>query len=51
MKTKMKTWTRVLLVCITMSLFCVNAHSITDAQRLKYDPIELNALIKNAKLK
>jgi len=51
MKTKMKTWTRVLLVCITMSLFCVKAHSITDAQRQQLDPIELNALIKNAKLK
>lgn len=51
MKTKMKLWTRVLLVCITLSLFCVNAHSITNAQRMKPDQIELNILIKNEKLK
>ena len=51
MRTKMKIWARVLLVCMTMSLFCVNAHSITDAQRMKNDPIELNILLTNKKLK
>ena len=54
MKAKMKTWTRVLFVCITMSLFCVNAHpenKRTDAERLKYDVMELNILTTDKPLK
>ena len=56
MKTKMKTWTRVLLVCMTMSLFCVNGHSAeakkeTKECRTTMDTMELNILLKNGKLK
>ena len=66
MKTKMKTWTRVLLVCMTMSLFCVNVHSADDKKasdkkasdkevkkecRTTMDNIELNILLVNKPLK
>jgi len=51
MKTKMKTWTRVLLVCMTMSLFCVNVHSIEKPKALQMDCFELNILTTNKLLK
>ena len=67
MKTKVKIWTRVLLVCVTMSLFCVNVHSAEkktaekkkvekeekkcDCGGTELDRIELNVLTTSSRLK
>jgi len=51
MKTKTKTWAPTLSVCMIMSLFCVNAHSVVKECGIKVDSIEKNILITNGLLK
>ena len=64
MRIKMRTWTRVLLVCTIMSLLCTNVHSAEKKVEKKADDVqqridevkqldrlELNILINNKPLK
>ncbi len=52
MKTKMKTWARVLLVCMVLSLFCAKSYSAeTKKCRTERDQIELNILTKGTLLR